>query len=251
MAASPLARTDASVPALCDHQSSCTLPASDPNLVNSFLQSRLEKPSRQHGTARMIAAASCAQTRSTAAPAPDRHLAALARRYALSTAGPICMSAAHFVAAVVFLRAFTRVEFGLFSFLLVLVPFCFSLTGALIGAPAAVAVRQGGMGQSLLSTYLKMNLVIGTGAGSCACLLMWFCGAGWTFCLISAAYAAAMTVRWFARTLTYARGPTQRVLLSDIIYSIILVTALLLSHMFHLLTMLLGVQILFLSCFVA
>ena len=60
-----------------------------------------------------------------------------------------------------------------------------------------------------------------------------------------------MTVRWFARTLTYARGPAQRVLVSDMIYSFSLAGALIVLRALHLLTALTAVEVLFSSCFVA
>ncbi|HEX3429684.1 MAG TPA: hypothetical protein VHT03_02265 [Rhizomicrobium sp.] len=172
-------------------------------------------------------------------------------RYVLSAAGPVCISAAHFIAALVFLHTFTRAEFGQFSFLLVIVPFCLSLAGAMIGAPAAVAVRHGSMIASELVTYLKTNLALGSVAGVSVCTLMWSSGGGWHFALISGAYGAVMTLRWFARTLTYARGPAYRVLVSDVLYSAFLVAALLLPSHLHRLTPLSAVQILCCSCFLA
>jgi hypothetical protein len=199
----------------------------------------------------MIAAAHFARTRGAGAPALGRKLAGVAFRYTLSTAGPICISAAHFIAALMFLHAFTRTEFGLFSFLLVIVPFCFSITGSMIGAPAAVAVRHGSMGPSLLATYLKTNLVLGAAAAICVCLLMRLSGAGWAFCVVSGAYGAVMTIRWFARTLAYARGPAWRVPISDVLYSGLLTAALLLERHFNRLTPVSAVEVLFLSCFVA
>src|SRR5580658_4744666 len=57
----------------------------------------------------------------------------LALRYGLSAFGPIAVSGAHFVASVIFLHAFSRSDFGLFAFLLVVVPFCLSLSGSLLG----------------------------------------------------------------------------------------------------------------------
>jgi len=176
---------------------------------------------------------------------------AIALRYALSSAGPICISAAHFLAALLFLRAFPRTEFGLFSFLLVIVPFCLSITGSMIGAPVAVAIRQGSIDSVQLAVYLKTNLALGFAAGLSVCILMWCSGAGWHLAAVGGAYGAVMTLRWFTRTLTYARGPAMRVLVSDVLYGSALVGALLLQRHFGLLTPLSAAEVLFASCFVA
>jgi hypothetical protein len=197
----------------------------------------------------MTVSASYAQTQ--AVPADGGKVGAIAFRYALSSAGPVCISAAHFIAALLFLHVFARIEFGLFSFLLVIVPFCLSITGSMIGAPAAVAVRHGSISPAQLATYLKTNLALGSAAALAVSALMWSSGAGWHFALISGAYGAVMTLRWFTRTLTYARGPALRVLISDVLYSFTLVAALLLQWYFKLLTPLSAATILFSTCLVA
>jgi len=150
-----------------------------------------------------------------------------------------------------FLHAFTRAEFGLFSFLLVIVPFCLSITNAVIGAPAAVAFRLGSASASELATYLKANLALASAAGMAVCALMRSSGAGWQFAMLSGAYGAVMTLRWFARTLTYARGPAPRVLASDVLYSVSLVAGLLLQSHFRQFTPLSAVIILFGACLLA
>ena len=199
----------------------------------------------------MIAASPFAQTRIAGEPSKRSKAGAVAFRYALSAAGPVCISVAHFIAALLFLHAFTRAEFGLFSFLLVVVPFCLSLTGAMIGIPMAVAVRNGTMHRSLLATYLKTNLVLGAAAALCVFCLLRLSGAGWMFSFVCAAYGGVMTLRWFARTLTYVRGPARHVLVSDIVYSASLTAALILLRAFHLLTTLAAAEVLFVSCLVA
>ncbi|HEX9159154.1 MAG TPA: hypothetical protein VF835_02915 [Rhizomicrobium sp.] len=175
----------------------------------------------------------------------------IALRYALSSAGPVCMSAAHFIAAFLFLHIFSRSEFGSFSFLLVVVAFCLSIVGSMIGAPVAVALRHGTVSSSQLATYLKINLALGVAAGTAIIGLMWSSGAEWNLALTCGAYGSVMTLRWFARTLTYARGPAGRVLVSDLLYSTLLVVALIVLSRLNLLTPLSAAGVLFVSCFVA
>jgi hypothetical protein len=172
-------------------------------------------------------------------------------RYGLSSAGPLCISAAHFIAALLFLHAFSRTDFGLVSFLLVIVPFCLGIAGSMIGAPAAVRVRNGSMSPVELATFLKTNLALGAAAGVLVCVLMALSGAGLMFAFVSGAYGAVMTARWFARTLAYALGPAWRVLLSDMLYSGLLAAALLVARHFDRVTPIGAVEILFLACFFA
>src|SRR5271157_1785063 len=71
-----------------------------------------------------------------------RNFVRLALRYGLSAFGPIAVSAAHFVASLIFLHALSRADFGLFSFLLVVVPFCLGLSNALLGASLVSAITR-------------------------------------------------------------------------------------------------------------
>ncbi|HEX4079751.1 MAG TPA: hypothetical protein VHX61_12855 [Rhizomicrobium sp.] len=183
-----------------------------------------------------MAAVSCLPS-GVGIPAVSRSgIAPIVTRYALSASGPVCISAAHFVAAVVFLRSFSRAEFGLFSFALVVVPFCLSLSGALIGAPVAIAVRNGTMRPGELGTYLKTNLALGMLAAIGVFVLMRLSGADSSLALLFGTYAGAMTLRWFARTLSYARGIAARVVASDLLYSFVLLSGLFILRGFHLLT---------------
>lgn len=179
--------------------------------------------------------------------APAGGVAAIALRYCLSAAGPFTISLAHFVAAIVFLHRFARTDFGLFSFALVLVPFCLSLSGALIGAPAAIGVRRGAMEEKTLSTYLATNLVIGTAAASAVFLMMLLSHAAPALSLLFGLYAGAMTLRWFARTLCYAQGAAARVLASDLVYGFLLLVGVLALRAEHVLTPMHAGELLFLA----
>ena len=79
------------------------------------------------------------------APSRLKPLLARAWRYGLSTSGPVATSGAHFLASFIFLRNLPAAEFGLFSFVLVIVPFCMSM----IAAPAAVIPVTRSLGEPL------------------------------------------------------------------------------------------------------
>ena len=60
---------------------------------------------------------------------------ATALRYGVSAAGPVAVSGAHFLASLIFLRNLPAHEFGLFSFVMVVVSFGMSLNVSLISVP--------------------------------------------------------------------------------------------------------------------
>ena len=68
------------------------------------------------------------------APFAFADLWALVLRYAFNTMGPISIAGAHFLASLLFLRFLPPAQFGLFSFVFVVVPFALSMGGALFGA---------------------------------------------------------------------------------------------------------------------
>ncbi|HEY2069873.1 MAG TPA: hypothetical protein VGG48_09990 [Rhizomicrobium sp.] len=163
-----------------------------------------------------------------------------AMRYGLSSLGPVSISAAHFAASLMALRALPPAQFGLLAFLFVVVPFCLSASGALLGAPLVGVIRKStGVDEADLETYLKSNLVLCALAGGLVFALAVLSGAGLVIASLLALYAAAMTLRFFARSLTYVTAGPIRPILSDLIYSALLslgLAALYLTHRFSLLS---------------
>jgi len=156
-----------------------------------------------------------------------RALVRVALRYGLSSLGPVAVSAAHFAASLMFLRALAPAQFGLLSFLLVVVPFCLSASGALLGAPVSTAIRRAAtIGPSELATYLKTNLLLAALAAFAVFALLAMSGAATGLSLLLAAYAGVMTLRWFARCLTYATHGPARPIASDLVYSLLLMAGL-------------------------
>ena len=161
----------------------------------------------------------------TGMPAEQRQslaegFAAAAGRYALSALGPISISAAHFVAALMFLHTLSRAEFGLFSFLLVVAPFCLSVSGAMFAPPIArEAARFDGIAATDRLTLLKASLVFSVLASAVVALLMRLGGAPFPLAAVFGLYGGLMSLRWFARCWTYAECRVARVLASDLAYS--------------------------------
>ncbi|HEX3672830.1 MAG TPA: hypothetical protein VHU87_01025 [Rhizomicrobium sp.] len=161
-----------------------------------------------------------------------------ALRYGLSAAGPVFVSAAHFAASLMFLRALPPAQFGLLAFLFVAVPFCLSASGALLGAPLVTAIKQTTViGEADLATYLKANLLVCALAAAIVFALVALSHAAPAIAATLALYAALMTLRWFARCLTYVTNGPARPILSDLVYSLALTAGLAALFVTHRLTL--------------
>jgi hypothetical protein len=166
-------------------------------------------------------------------------------RYSLSAIGPLAISGAHFAASLIFLHALSAEEFGRFSFLLVVVPFCLSASGALLGAPLATTLGKSASDAARdLSIFKKVNLLFSAFAGLATMALLVLSHASLVLALPLGVYGAAMTLRWFARILTYVRGHPIRAAASDLIYSTLLIGALAGLYSAHALTALSGALVL-------
>jgi hypothetical protein len=158
----------------------------------------------------------------------------LAGRYGLAALGPLSTSAAHFLASFIFLRTLPPAEFGLFSFLLVVVPFCLSMSGALLGASASATLNLWPkVDGPELGTHLKANLVYSALAACAVALAVSASGADTLLALQLGVFGGLMALRWFARCLAYVLERPLRSALSDLAYSAIVVSgllALLASH---------------------
>ncbi len=150
-------------------------------------------------------------------------LVLLVLRYAFSTLGPLSIAGAHFIAALIFLRFLPRAEFGLFSFAFIVVPFTMSMTGALFGASLVnSANRTQSMSEVERAAYMKANLVFAGAAAIAIFGLMLQGTASVGMAAAIAVYGALMNIRWFSRCYFYAIHQMPRAIVSDIVYSGIL-----------------------------
>lgn len=160
------------------------------------------------------------------------------RRYTLSAGGPVGTSGAHFIASMILLHALPQAEFGLFSFLLIVVPFSLSLGGALVSAPFVSGLsRTGGIEASSLATHLKANLLLAMAAAVAVGVAMTIGGADAETGLLLSLYGGTMALRAFGRSYAYVSGEPVRALLCDLIYGAAVVLGLVLLFAFDALTM--------------
>jgi O-antigen/teichoic acid export membrane protein len=140
-------------------------------------------------------------------------------RYALSTGGPLSVSAAHFLVSLLVLHALPSKDFGVFAFVLVVVPLCLSASGALLNVSLPhAAARQ----PRDVDVFVKANLVFCALAAVLSGALAFSGGADVGVAALFGLYGAAMCLRWFARALSYANDNPGRVAVSDFCYSFLL-----------------------------
>ena len=148
-------------------------------------------------------------------------------RYGLSSLGPVAVSAAHFIASLLFLRMLPPVEFGRFSFLMIVVPFCLGATGSLLGAPASLTRgKTAAVAKAEIATLNKASLIVSLLAGIVVTALMFSTSAAMGTALLFGLYGVAATLRGFARSLFNVRARIENVAASDILYAILLVAGL-------------------------
>jgi O-antigen/teichoic acid export membrane protein len=141
-------------------------------------------------------------------------------RYALSTGGPVSVSAAHFLVSLLVLHALPSKDFGVFAFVLVVVPLCLSASGALLNVSLPhAAARQ----SRDVDVFVKANLVFCALAAVLCGALVFSGDADVGVAALFGLYGAAMCLRWFARALSYANDNPGRVAVSDFCYSFLLI----------------------------
>lgn len=151
-----------------------------------------------------------------------------AGRFSLSAVGPIAVSGAHFAASIIFLHKLAPAEFGMFSFLLVVVPFGLSMSSGLFAAPLLSAL---GKAQTVADAKRRAlgeaNRLYCLVAGAAVAASMFASGAGLPSAAMLGAYGAAMALRWFSRFNAYNANKPLRAASSDFVYSSALLIGLL------------------------
>lgn len=165
--------------------------------------------------------------RLTQGPTALEKLLRKASRYALSVAGPVAMSGAHFLAAVLVLHTLSPIHFGFFSFVMTVVPFCVSTAAALIGAPTTIGIRaRGHVDAAELATFQKANLVLAAFAFAVVTASLCASGLRLSASAIFGLYGAAMSLRWLGRVHAFATDAPVRAAASDMLYGALLVAGL-------------------------
>lgn len=185
------------------------------------------------------------------APVPASNLnklVSVAGRYALSALGPVCISGAHFLAALLVLHTLSPVHFGFFSFVMTVVPFGISAASALIGAPTTIGIRnRGHVDEAELATFQKANLLLAALAFAGVLALLLASGLGLSASILFGLYGATMSLRWLGRVYAYATHAPGRAAASDALYGLLLVCGLVALHFLDRLTLAHAAMVLFMA----
>jgi hypothetical protein len=161
------------------------------------------------------------------APTTLQKFVRLAARYSLSALGPISISGAHFLSAVLVLHTLSRQNFGLFSFVMTIVPFCVSAASALVGAPTIISVRDRGLvNDAELATFQKANFVLAFLALAVVVAALTASEMPLETGMLFGVYGALMSLRILARTYAFATHAPARAAISDVVYSVIVLIGL-------------------------
>ena len=172
-----------------------------------------------------------------------------ALRYGVSAAGPIAVSGAHFLASLIFLRSLPAREFGLFSFVMVVVSFGMSLNASLITVPLTRHIVTGN-GDTRPACF-QMNWLVCIGFAALLFAALLFGHASVRDASLLALFAGVFTFRWFARCTAFIDGRMAAAIQSDMAYSLLLVGGLGIIALAHQVTFIHGSEMLLMAALVA
>jgi O-antigen/teichoic acid export membrane protein len=170
-------------------------------------------------------------------------------RYGASAAGPVAVSGAHFLASLIFLRSLPAREFGLFSFVMVVVSFGMSLNASLITVPLTRHIVTGA--DDTRPSCFQMNWLVCAGFAVLLFAALLFGHAPIKDAALLAVFAGVFAFRWFARCLAFIDGRMAAAVQSDIAYSVVLVGGLGILALAHQVNFVHGSEILLLAALVA
>jgi len=172
-----------------------------------------------------------------------------ALRYGLSAAGPVAVSGAHFLASLIFLRNLPAHEFGLFSFVMVVVSFGMSLNVSLISVPITRNLVTGETGTRAICFQMNWLVCAGFAAALFAALLAGH--APLREAVMLALFAGVFTFRWFARCFAFVDNRMGAAVQSDIAYALLVVASLGILALAHRVNFTLGSEMMLLSALAA
>jgi len=172
-----------------------------------------------------------------------------ALRYGASAAGPVAVSGAHFLASLIFLRNLPAREFGLFSFVMVVVSFGMSLNASLITVPLTRHIVTDS--DDTRPACFQMNWLVCAGFAVLLFAALLFGHAPFDDSVLLALFAGVFAFRWFARCTAFIDGRMAAAVQSDIAYSLLLVGGLGILAITHQVSFTHGSEVLLLAALVA
>lgn len=174
---------------------------------------------------------------------------ATALRYGISAAGPVAVSGAHFLASLIFLRGLSAHEFGLFSFVMVVVSFGMSLNVSLISVPITRNLVTGETGTRPIC--FQMNWLVCAAFAVALFAALALSHAPLSEAALLGLFGGVFTYRWFARCFAFVDGRMAAAIRSDFVYSIVLIVGLSLLAWTHRMDFTTGSQMLLAAALIA
>jgi hypothetical protein len=170
-------------------------------------------------------------------------------RYGASAVGPVAVSVANFLASLIFLHQLPAHEFGLFSFVMVVVSFGMTLNVALISVPLSRNLAIGD--RACEASCFQMNWLVCAGFAAALFAILLLARAPLQEAVLLALFAGVFTFRWFARCLAYVDGRMGTAIRSDLTYSLVLIGSFGMLAAFHGVSFALGSKLLLVSALAA
>jgi hypothetical protein len=145
------------------------------------------------------------------------------RPYLLAAIGPLWASGGQLILSIQMVHILPKVDFGSFSFLLVLSQFSFSISNALVCAPLPVIFHRSDLPSQRANQILPFANVLLCAAGMiiffiAAYVMTWNLGIAFLYSL----YATVVLFRWFARSYAYVLGKPLIVVASDLLFGLLI-----------------------------
>jgi len=173
----------------------------------------------------------------------------VALRYGVSTAGPLAVSGAHFLASLIFLRALPAREFGLFSFVMVVAAFGMSLNVSLISVPITRNLVTGE--KETRPICFQMNWLVCGLFGALLGATLLSSQAPLKEAVTLGLFGGAFTFRWFSRCFAFVNSRTAAAIQSDLVYSLTIVAGLGVLSLLHRVTFTAGSTVLLAAALLA
>lgn len=166
---------------------------------------------------------------STARSAQRSRLGALlaaVQRYAGASIGPVGVAGAQFLLSLLLLKSVSPAGFGAYSIVMVLFFLALGLWGALFCAPLPVllAESRGEKRRALVRSLFSANLIAALFVSCGFAAICWFMLQDVTAAAFCGGFAGSMMLRWFARGFAYATRAERRTVMSDVVYTGVLLS---------------------------
>lgn len=148
----------------------------------------------------------------------------LAQRFLMAISGTAGVALSSFILAALLLKTVTPAQFGIYSFIQVVIALGYGVSNALLGSPLLVALnRTEYIVPGTAESYFKANFWISLVAAFPVWVIVFNLGESKNVSSLFAVAAVLMWTRWFGRSYANAMNEPARTAVSDICYTIVVI----------------------------